>query len=97
MILDFLEKLEKIDMSVVTQQVDSAELIVNCTIPDKLKDKINGVLKERLKRAINVKITQDPAIVSGALFKLGSLALDGSLKKMVEEEGTALKEKIEKS
>src|SRR3989338_97426 len=49
LILDFLEKLEKIDMSVVTQQVDSAELIVNCTIPDKLKDKINGVLKERLK------------------------------------------------
>lgn len=94
---DFLTELEKVNTSVVTQEVDSAEMITASKLSDQMKKKIQELISKKLGRNVEVKTSEDPKIVGGAILKLGSLALDGSLSNLVRETGTVLKEKIEKS
>ena len=93
----FLSELEKIDTTAITQQVSDAEIITAGPIDKKLKEKLSAILKGKLKREVNIKSSEDPKIVSGAILKFGSLALDGSLYNFFKETGLALKEKVEKS
>jgi len=97
LITEFLDNLEKVDMSVVTEEGDVAELITATKVDNGMIDKLKGILKGKLNRDVEVKIAEDPNIISGAVLKLGSLSLDGSLAYMLEEEGILLKEKLEKT
>jgi F0F1-type ATP synthase membrane subunit b/b' len=97
LIEDFLSNLEKVDMGVMTQEINSAEIVTAVPLSDLLKAKAMTILKKKLNRNVAVTNKQDSSIVSGAVLRLGSLALDGSLKNLLFEEGTAIKEKIERS
>ena len=97
LIEEFMNELEKIDATVITQDVHEAEIITAAPIDKKNKERLSAVLKAKMKREINIKASEDPKLVSGALIKFGSLALDGSLRNFIKEAGTVIKEKVEKS
>lgn len=94
---EFMNELEKIDTSVITQNVNEAEIITAVAIDKKNKEHLSALLKTKMNREISIKASEDPTIVSGALIKFGSLSLDGSLRNFIKEAGTVLKEKVEKS
>jgi len=93
---EFLDALEKIDMSLVAPEVDTAEIITAHETRAELKASLAKVIKSKLNRDIKIKATVDPKIVSGAILRFGSLNLDGSLQNLLIESGIAMKEKIEK-
>ncbi|MFA5088364.1 MAG: F0F1 ATP synthase subunit delta [Candidatus Omnitrophota bacterium] len=94
---DFLNGLENIDMKVVTQEIDSTEIITARSLSDEYKERLGAILKKKLNRPVAIKTTEDPGIISGAILKIGTLSLDGSLRNMIQEEGLAIKEKTERS
>lgn len=97
LIEDFLTELAKIDMAMITGEVNEAEIITAVPIEKKNKERLSAILKEKLKRDINIKTTEDIKIVSGAILRFGSLVLDGSLHNFFKEAGVAIREKIEKN
>lgn len=97
LIEDFMAELEKIDMTMITGEVNEAEIITAIPLEKKGKERLSAILKEKLKRDINIKTTEDSKIVSGAILRFGSLVLDGSLHSFFKEAGVLIREKIEKS
>ncbi len=97
LIEDFLTELEKIDMTMITVEVNEAEVITAIPMEKKNKEQLSSILKAKLKREVNIKTTEDIKIVSGAILRFGSLVLDGSLQSFFREAGVSIREKIEKS
>ena len=58
---------------------------------------ITETIQERLNRKVLLQVKEDKSLVGGAVLKLGTLTLDGSLKNLMYEEGLVLKEQIENS
>src|SRR3989338_2038412 len=62
---DFLTELEKIDMAMITAEVNEAEVITATPMEKANKEKLAAILKAKLKRDITIKMTEDIKIVSG--------------------------------
>lgn len=97
LISEFLTELEKIDTTVITQDVHEAEIVTPLLLDKKGKEKLSEILKAKLKRDVTIKASENPKIVGGAILRFGSLSLDGSLQNFIQEAAMSLKEKIEKS
>jgi len=93
---EFLEELQKVDMSVITQAVTEAEVITATPLDKKFKEKLSEVLKTKMKKDISIKTAEDPHIISGTILRFGSLRLDGSLQNFIKQAALTQKEKIEK-
>ena len=89
-------ELQKVDMSVITQAVEEAEVVTASALDKRLKEKLSEVLKSKMKKEISIKNIEDPKIISGAVLGFGSLRLDGSLQNFIRQTAVHLKEKIEK-
>ena len=95
-ISDFLNDLEEVDMEMITEDTTSAEVTVSGPLADKLKNRLSEILKKKLNREILLNIEEDKKIISGMVLKFGSLSLNGSLKYLLEDKGTEVKEKLER-
>lgn len=95
--LEFVDELQKVDMSVITQDINEAEVVTATALDKKLKEKLSDVLKTKMKKEINIKNVEDPKVISGAILRFGSLRLDGSMQNFIRQAGVHLREKIEKS
>ena len=92
---EFIENLEKVDMSTIGHDIDTADIVTVAAIEDVYKKKIKEIIENKLKRPIKINATIDNSVVGGVMLQFGSLALDGSLKELIYETGSALKKKIE--
>ncbi len=96
LISEFIESLTKMDMEMIGEEVKGAEVVTSSALSERMRNRLSETLLNKLGRTIDVTATTDPKILSGMILRFGSLALDGSLKNMVRESATVLKEKIEK-
>ncbi len=96
MISEFIESLLKIDMEMIGEEIKTAQIVTASALSERMRNRLSETLLKKLGRTIEVEATNDPKILSGMILRFGSLALDGSLKNMVRETATGLKEKIEK-
>ncbi len=96
LISEFLDSLEKVDMTMIGEEVNTAEIITATPIVDKLKTRLAEILKKKLNRTITINSTVDNKIIAGTLLKFGGLSLDGSLHAMIKEKTNEVKEKIER-
>jgi F0F1-type ATP synthase delta subunit len=95
LVKEFVEKLEKVEMSQIGSDINTVEVITVSPIDNAVKDKITDIIKKKLNREIKINASVDEKIIGGAILRFGSLALDGSLKEMIFEVGTELKKKVE--
>ena len=91
---EFIENLKNIDMSRISPDINSVEVITLNPIDDKVKSKFNQIIKEKLKRDVSLSNTVNPKIGGGVILKFGSLALDGSIQNLIRENGVTIKEKV---
>lgn len=94
-ISEFLENLKKTDMSKISPDIKTAEVITLTPIDTNFKTQIAQVIKSKLNRDIEVVGNVDASIGGGAILKFGSMALDGSLRSMMRETAIALQETVD--
>ncbi len=92
---EFVEGLQKVDMSRMGSEVTTAEIITAVAVDDQNKTQINRILNDKLKREIKVNFNLEPQVIGGVVLKFGSLALDGSLRNMIKESAIIAKQKVE--
>ncbi len=95
--LDFVEKLKNVDMSKISPEIHSADLVTAASSEQKLQADIEALLMDKIKRKITLNPKTDQAILGGVVLQFGSLLLDGSLKSSIRSSAVALKQDIEKS
>ncbi len=97
LVQEFLEGLEKMDMSKIAADVKVLDIVTVNPATDEFKSKVAGIIKTKLQRDVSINATTDPNIVGGVVLKFGSLALDGSLQNFMREKAIAMKQKIEEN
>ena len=95
LLADFLESLDKMNLTEVAVETDTAEMITAVEVDNAVKQHLADLLKEKLKSEIKVKNTVNSQILGGAILRFGSLAVDGSLQNMIKDASVALKQKTE--
>ena len=93
---EFIEKLKNVDMSRITADVQSADLVTAMPLDPKLQADIAAVIEDKLKRKVSMQAKTDASIIGGVMIQFGSLLLDGSLKNAVRSSIVALKQEVEK-
>jgi F-type H+-transporting ATPase subunit delta len=58
----------------------TAEIISASPLDDRRKDRLRRALSERTGREVRLNIEVDPALIGGAIAKVGDLVFDGSLR-----------------
>ncbi|MBF0512290.1 MAG: F0F1 ATP synthase subunit delta, partial [Candidatus Omnitrophica bacterium] len=94
---EFIEKLKTVDMSRISKDLTTADVMSANAIPASLLDELAKGLKSKLSRDIKLNAKVDPSVVGGVVLMFGSLRLDGSLHNALKESANVLKQKIERS
>lgn len=96
LVAEFIEKLNKVDMSRIGMDIKVADVISATAIPEALLSEISRVFKEKLSRDIKLNPKIDPKAIGGVILMFESLQLDGSLQNSIKESANVLKQQIEK-
>jgi len=96
LITDFLDELKEMDVSSMPDGIELIETITRSPLTDGIKNNINSIVKEKMKRDIALKETVDENVIGGIVMRFGNLELDGSIAGKLKEVASATKEKIEK-
>lgn len=96
LIQEFMDGLEKVDMEMIDSKIDTAEVVTSIPLDEKLKTRLSEILSKKLGRTIKLNLSEDKKIISGIVLRFESLALDGSLRNMLNDKNTEVKDKIEK-
>jgi F-type H+-transporting ATPase subunit b len=96
LIAEFIEKLNKVDMSRISVDIKTADVISATPISESLLTQLAQVFKTRLSREIKLNPKIDPKVVGGIILMFESLQLDGSLQNVLRESANALKQQVEK-
>ncbi len=96
LIAEFIEKLNKVDMSRISLDIKVADVISATAVPETLLTEIAKVFKDKLSRDIKLNPKIDPKVVGGIILMFESLQLDGSLQNALKESANALKQQVEK-
>ncbi|MBF0505015.1 MAG: F0F1 ATP synthase subunit delta [Candidatus Omnitrophica bacterium] len=96
LVAEFIEKLNKVDMSRIGIDIKTADAVSATAISETLLMDISQVLKTKLSRDIKLNPKIDPALIGGVVLMFGSLQLDGSLQNALRESTNALKQQVEK-
>lgn len=97
LVAEFLDNFKSVDMSRLSLDIQEAELVCTRGIDDKQKSEISLIIKQKLNRELPLKVTPDDKLAGGIMVKFGSMAIDGSVRNLLREEGKILKAKIENS
>ena len=92
---EFMENLKKVDMSRISAEVATADVLAAHPMENPQQQEITKTLNEKLKREIKINFSVDPQVVGGVILKFGSLALDGSLQNLMKEAAVSWKQKTE--
>lgn len=68
----------------------TAEVVAANELDDRRKDRLRRALSEHTGREVKLDITVDPALIGGAIAKVGDLVFDGSLRTQLQQLGAAL-------
>jgi F-type H+-transporting ATPase subunit delta len=68
----------------------TAEVVSASPLDDRRRDRLRRALSERTGREVRVDVSVDPALVGGAIAKVGDLVFDGSLRTQLEQLRTNL-------
>jgi F0F1-type ATP synthase membrane subunit b/b' len=96
LVTEFIEKLNKVDLSRIGMDIKVADVISATAIPETLLADISKAFKEKLSREIKLNPKIDPKVVGGVVLMFESLQLDGSLQNSIKELANALKQQVEK-
>jgi F0F1-type ATP synthase delta subunit len=96
LIEEFFQNLEKVDMSMVPEEIDAADVVAALPLADQMKNRLADILKGKLNRTIKINTEVDNKIIGGIILRFGSLALNGSLQYLLKEKGMEAKERLEK-
>lgn len=96
LISEFLDSLQKVDMSMVSDTIDEAEVVSPIPLEEDLKARLTDILTKKMGRPIGLKLAEDAKLLSGILIRFESLKLDGSLANMMKEKGVEMKERLER-
>lgn len=96
LVSEFIEKLNKVDMSRIGMDIKVADVISASPIAESLLSDISKVFKEKLGREIKMNPKIDPKVLGGVILMFESLQLDGSLQNTLKESANALKQQVEK-
>jgi F-type H+-transporting ATPase subunit delta len=58
----------------------TAEIVSASPLDDRRKDRLRRALSERTGQEVRLEIEVDPALIGGAIAKVGDLIFDGSLR-----------------
>lgn len=92
---EFVSNLQNMDMSKISPDVKSLEIVSLTSIEDTTKNKVGEIIKTKIGRELPINASVDENIGGGLILKFGSMSLDGSIKNLIRERGTELKEKVE--
>ncbi len=92
---EFLQGLEKVEMGHINLSSGGVELTTTQPLEASLTAKLQQLLNTKLKQTIAITYKQDPAIMGGAILRIGTLGLDGSLRNMIKEAGAKYKQRVE--
>ena len=95
LIADFIENLKTMDMSRISPDVATVDVITVNPIKENYKSEILKIIKDKLQRDIQINPTTDEKISGGIILRFGSMALDSSLRFIFKEEARKMKESIE--
>lgn len=95
--VEFVEKLKNVDMTKISPEVQSADLVTATPSEQKFHADVEAVLLDKLKRKIMLHPKTDQAVLGGVVLQFGNLLLDGSLKSSIRSSAIALKQDVEKS
>ena len=95
LIKEFLESLKEIDMSRISPDIKSIQIVTLNSLDASLKDEFVKTIQTKLNRDITVETTTDPNLGGGVVLKFGSMALDGSLRNLIREAGTEFHKTVE--
>jgi F0F1-type ATP synthase delta subunit len=95
-IAEFLNDLDEIDMSLISSEVQIAEIVTAQPFKEKHRNLLSDLLQKKLKRTITIEAKVDENIIGGILLRFGNLSLDGSLKTIMQNSGDGLKERLER-
>jgi F-type H+-transporting ATPase subunit delta len=79
-ILAEFERLADEDAGLTTAEVVSAS-----PMDDRRRDRLRRALSERTGREVRLEVTVDPALIGGAVAKVGDLVFDGSLRTQLSQ------------
>lgn len=95
LINEFLDGLKDVDMSRISPEIKTVELVSLTELDGNMKDKFAKVIKDKLNRDVTINSVVDKELGGGIILKFGSMALDGSVKNLIKEAGNILKQDIE--
>jgi F0F1-type ATP synthase delta subunit len=93
---DFIVQLKDIDMSKISLDIKSADVVTTHQIDETELKRITDTVKAKIGREIAIQGRTDGEHISGVVIQFGSLHLDGSLKTAIKEAAMALKAEVEK-
>ena len=93
---EFLDSLQKVDMSMVNDAIGEAEVVSVGPLEEKFKLRVGDILKKKLGRPVELKLKEDKKILAGIVIRFESLRLDGSLANIMKEKGVEMKERLER-
>ncbi len=96
LIAEFIEKLNKVDMSRISVDIKVADVISASPISEPLLAELSEVFRTKLSRDIQLNPKVDPKVVGGIVLMFESLQLDGSLQNSFREASIVLKQQVEK-
>lgn len=96
LVAEFIEKLNKVDMSRISPDIKTADVISATPVSEPLLADLTQVFRTKLSREIKLNPKIDPHVVGGIVLMFQSLQLDGSLQNALKESANALKQKVEK-
>jgi F0F1-type ATP synthase delta subunit len=94
---EFIVQLQGVDMSKISPDITSAEVVTACPVSDSDFKKINEIVKSRAGRQIALTARISDEFIAGVVLKFGSLHLDGSIRNAIRESVVAMKGCIDKT
>jgi F0F1-type ATP synthase membrane subunit b/b' len=96
LIEEYLDGLQKVDMSIVDDALTEAEITTVDTIEPDIQKRLEEIIIGKLGRPLQLKLTVDREVLAGIVIRFGSLRLDGSLYNLLKEKGIEMKERLER-
>jgi F-type H+-transporting ATPase subunit delta len=73
------------DLSDTAAGLVTAEVVAASPLDDRRKDRLRRALSERTGQEVRLQIEVDPALIGGAIAKVGDLVFDGSLRTQLRQ------------
>jgi len=93
---EFLDSLQKVDMSMVGGSLDEAQVTSAMTLDSELQSRLSEIINKKLGRKIGLVLSDDSKLLAGMIIRFDSLVLDGSLANIMKEKGVEMKERLER-